>query len=217
MAIVVDFLNNLNLPYRNCKQVYRWRLLNGNCSHVAHNALAEAGIWTPWPTGQFFATAAFNFPVPKNEFVDLLLRTNDLPVENPHALYADEAVAHDPSVRCWLSAAPGGLASAQPAIGENEIYETERLRLIFYETPLETIIGTWPASFASPGISICRQTCAISRRRMKKPERCSRREATERRRGSSRGMNGISIARRGRSERNSPRWPLPAAPAEALT
>ena len=135
LAIIVDFLNNLNLPYRNCKQVYRWRLLNGNCSHVAHNALAEAGIWTPWPTGQFFATAAFNFPVPKNEFVDLTLRTNHLPVENPHALYADEAVRRTILQFDALSAAPGSLASAQPAIGENRSMRQERLRLIFYDNP----------------------------------------------------------------------------------
>jgi hypothetical protein len=136
MAITVDFLNALNVPYRDGKRVYRWRVLNDNCSHVAHNALSEAGIWKPWPTGQFFAIAAFNFPVPKNEFVDLMLRVNDLPVDNPRALYADDAARRAILQFDTLPAAPGGLASAQAAIRENEIYETKRLRLIFYDTPL---------------------------------------------------------------------------------
>ncbi len=52
METIVDFLNALNAPYRDGRRVYQWRLFNDNCSHVAHNALAAAGVWTRWPTGQ---------------------------------------------------------------------------------------------------------------------------------------------------------------------
>lgn len=131
-GIIVDFLNALNAPYRDGKRVYRWSVFNDNCSHVAHNALAEAGVWMPWPTGKFILTAAFNFPVPKNELVDLLLRANDLPVDGPQVLFADAAARRALLEFGTLPTAPGALAAAEPAIAENEIYETDGLRLIFY-------------------------------------------------------------------------------------
>jgi len=134
MGVIVEFLNRLNAPYRDGKRVYRWSVFNDNCSHVAHNALAEAGIWAPWPTGEFIVTAAFNFPVPKNEFVDLMLRANDLPVEDPQALFAD-AVARRALLNYGaLPTAPGALTVAEPVVADNQIYETEDLRLIFYAT-----------------------------------------------------------------------------------
>ena len=135
MQAAVDYLNALNQPYREGRRDYNWKLFNDNCSHVGHNALAAAGVWAPWPTGRFFALAAFNFPVPKNEFVDLMLRTNDLPLENARALYKD------PHARAallrWgsLPVGPGALAVAGPAIARNDVYDVERLRLIFYDNP----------------------------------------------------------------------------------
>jgi hypothetical protein len=144
-GIIVDFLNGLNAPYRDGKRVYRWSVFNDNCSHVAHNALAEAGIWTPWRTGEFILTAAFNFPVPKNELVDLVLRTNDLPIDDLQALFADAVARRALLTFDALPTAPGALAAAEPAIAENEIYETADLRLIFYATRLSR---KYPRRFA---------------------------------------------------------------------
>lgn len=135
MGVIVDFLNAINAPYRDGKRVYRWSILNDNCSHVAHNALATAALWAPWPTGQFFVIAAFNFPVPKNEFVDLMGRANDLPIERPSMLYRDAAARTALLDLDVLPCAPGGLVSTLDAVAENEIYETDRLRLIFYDNP----------------------------------------------------------------------------------
>jgi hypothetical protein len=135
METIVASLNALNAPYRDGRRVYQWRLFTDNCSHVAHNALATAGIWAPWPTGQFFALAAVNFPVPKNEFVDLVFRANDLPVDNPCALYADAVAKRSLNDLDVVPTAPGGLASIDRAIAANEVYETEKLRLIFYANP----------------------------------------------------------------------------------
>jgi len=145
MGIIVDFLNALNAPYRDGKRVYRWSVFNDNCSHVAHNALAEVGFWKPWPTGEFVVTAAFNFPVPKNEFVDLLVQANDLPVDNPKALFAN-AVARR-ALLDWdsLPTAPGALATVQPAVAENQMYDTKRLRLIFYASRIR---GKYQRRFA---------------------------------------------------------------------
>lgn len=144
-GIIIDFLNALNVPYRDGKRVYRWSVFNNNCSHIAHNALAAAGVWAPWPTGQFIVTAAFNFPVPKNEFVDLMLRANDLPLDDPQALFADRAARSALLEFDKLPTAPGALAVAAPVVAENHIYETEDLRLIFYATRLS---GKYPRRFA---------------------------------------------------------------------
>lgn len=135
MRSAADYLNSLNEPYRAGRRIYRWRLLNDNCAHVAHNALAAAGIWAPWPTGQFFLRAAFRFPVPKNEMVDLALRANDLPLEDPEALFKDSTARNTLLTHGALPTGPGALTSTAPAIAANEVYDTQKLRLIFYDNP----------------------------------------------------------------------------------
>jgi len=135
IGAMVEFLNGLNLPYRNGEQIYRWNLFNDNCVHVAHNALAVAGVWKPWPIGRWAVLAAFKFPVPKNTFVDLMLRANDLPMEDAQALYNDASVRHALLASGTLPTAPGALAAAGPAIAENDVYDVNRLRLIFYDNP----------------------------------------------------------------------------------
>jgi hypothetical protein len=135
MGAMVDYLNALNRPYRDGVRRFDWKLFNNNCCHVAHNALAAAGVWRPWPTGRFFALAAFNFPVPKNELVDLILRANDLPVEDPLALYNDDAARRALLDTGALPVGPGALVIAAPAIRDNEVYDIERLKLIFFDNP----------------------------------------------------------------------------------
>ncbi|MBW4024535.1 MAG: hypothetical protein HIU92_15655 [Proteobacteria bacterium] len=135
MQLIVDFLNALNLPYRTGAAFYRWRLINDNCVHVAHNALAAAGFWAPWPTGQFAPLAVFRFPVPKNMLVDLALRANDLPLEDAEALFADDAARRALLETGTLPTGPAALTSMGPAIPDNEIYDVGKLRLIFYDNP----------------------------------------------------------------------------------
>jgi len=135
VGVMVDFLNAVNLPYRNGERIYRWKLFNDNCVHVAHNALAAAGVWKPWPTGQWAVLAMFKFPVPKNTFVDLMLRANDLPIEDAQALYNDVAARDALLASGTLPTAPGALAVAGPAIAENDVYDVARLRLIFFDNP----------------------------------------------------------------------------------
>jgi hypothetical protein len=135
MAAVVTYLNHLNQPYRDGGRTFDWKLFTNNCCHVAHNALAAAGIWPAWPTGTPAALAAFNFPVPKNEFVDLVLRANDLPVGDPLALYNDLAARRALLESGAPPSGPGALVIAAPAIRDNEVYDIERLKLIFYDNP----------------------------------------------------------------------------------
>jgi hypothetical protein len=136
MAKIVDYLNDLNAPYRAGHKIFRWNVINNNCVHIVHNALAAAGVWRHWPTGQLVVRAAFKFPVPKNEFVDLALRANDLPIEDMHAVYKDAAARRALFEHDALPTAPGALVMAERAMPDNDIYEIDRLRLIFYDNPV---------------------------------------------------------------------------------
>jgi hypothetical protein len=135
MRRVVDFLNGLNEPYREGRRIYHWRLFNDNCVHMAHNALAAAGFWAPWPTGQSAVLAAFRFPVPKNAMVDLALRANDLPIEDAEAVFASAEARRSLIESGRLPTGPAGLTSVAPAVAANDIYDVRRLRLIFYDNP----------------------------------------------------------------------------------
>jgi hypothetical protein len=144
MAALIAYLNELNAPYRLGEKVFDWNVLNNNCSHVAHNALAAAGIWSEWPMDRFLLLAAFSFPVPKNEFVNLARRANDMPIDDIEAIYGDRAARAALLGYGTLPTAPGALAEAEPATPQNDLYDTA-LHLIFYDDP---IFGTYQPRFA---------------------------------------------------------------------
>jgi hypothetical protein len=133
IGAMVDYLNAINAPYRAGERIYRWRLFNDNCVHVAHNALAAAGVWGPRPTGQFVPFAVWCFPVPKNAFIDLLRRGNELPLEDAQALYEDAYARRALLETGNLPTAPGTLASIVQAIAGNDVYDVASLRLIFFD------------------------------------------------------------------------------------
>jgi hypothetical protein len=64
-----------------------------------------------------------------------MLRMNDFPLADPGAIFEDEAARSCLVETGALPAGPGALASAEPAIAPNEVYDVERLRLIFYDNP----------------------------------------------------------------------------------
>jgi hypothetical protein len=134
LATVVDFLNAANEPYRTGRQVFEWNVLKNNCSHLAHNALAELHLWRRWPTERPLLISAFDFPVPKNELVDLLRITNDRPLPKPTTLYrnrtARSALEQDNRVR----GGPGALTETERVLRPNVHYDTD-LELIFYDVP----------------------------------------------------------------------------------
>ena len=131
----VGYLNNLNADYKSGKRDFEWNVVQNNCSHVTHNALAAAGIWDEWETGEFVLFAAFNFPSPKNEFVNLMRRTNDLPVDDLMTVWKDDAARAALLRGQELPTQPGALAEAEKVVWDNEIYDTD-LALIFYDDPV---------------------------------------------------------------------------------
>lgn len=132
MKRVVTYLNRLNEPYRRGEKEFHWGVLSNNCSHMTHNALAAAGIWNDVGIDQPVFIAAFNFPVPKNEFVNLALRTNDMPLDDPLAVYADDVARRDLMTYGRLPMRAGALVEVAPVMPKNDLYETQS-RLIFYD------------------------------------------------------------------------------------
>lgn len=150
MSAIVTYLNQINAPYRSGLKVFHWSVVENNCTHLAHNVLAVAGIWSEWPTGRPLLISAFDFPVPKNEFVNLMRRTNDMPIAEPDALFNDEAARA--TIQDWhvIPTRPGSLAEAVRAVQPNEVYNTH-LRLIFYDEPTFGHYQRWfDAMFSNP-------------------------------------------------------------------
>jgi hypothetical protein len=135
MQIIVRYLNGLNEPYRTGRKEFHWNVLRDNCTYLAYNALGAVGLWPQLPIDRPLLIAAFDFPVPKNEFVNVMWRTNNLPIADPDALYED-AAARDALLQLgWIATEPGALAEATPEIQPNDIYNGH-LRLIFYDEPV---------------------------------------------------------------------------------
>ncbi|MBI4695218.1 MAG: hypothetical protein HY749_14465 [Gammaproteobacteria bacterium] len=132
MRKVVDFLNALNAPYAAGDKEFAWNVLTHNCAHVNHNALAAVDLWPAWPMDRPLVISALDFPVPKNEFVNLLRRTNDLPIEDLEAMYADSTARAMLLREGRLPTGPGAIADLGGILRPNEVYDDES-RSIFYD------------------------------------------------------------------------------------
>jgi len=135
VAAMVAFLNEQNAPYRSGARQFEWSVFTDNCIHLAHNALAVAGLWKPWPINRPLLVSVFDFPVPRNEFVNLMRRTNDLRLLDLETAYRDLDARNGLLTYGRLPAQPASLAEARGPQRPNEVYETD-LKLIFYDDPL---------------------------------------------------------------------------------
>lgn len=135
MTQIVGYLNTVNEPYRSGREIFDWNLLNHNCSHINHNALATAGLWDPWPMDRSLLVSLFDFPVPKNEFVNTMRRTNDMQIDDPEAVFDDEAARGLLLEEGRLPTAPGAIADLDVIAVPNEVYDTDS-RVIFYDDPI---------------------------------------------------------------------------------
>jgi hypothetical protein len=134
MNRIVDYLNGLNRLYRDGAAEYEWSVLTDNCIHVAHNALAAIGFWPRWPTHRFLLFALFDFPVPKNEFVNIMRQANDMPIEDLMAVWNDGPARRAVLAGDGLPTREGAVATFEPVLHDNAMYDTD-LQLIFYDDP----------------------------------------------------------------------------------
>jgi hypothetical protein len=148
MARIVDYLNGLNRPYRDGQAIYEWNVLNDNCIHVAHNALSAIGFWPIWPTHQFILLAAFDFPVPKNEFVNIMRRANDMPINDLLAVWNDKPARRALLAGEGLPTRPAAIATFKSVTHDNQLYNTD-LPLIFYDDPVFGSYEGWYRQIAA--------------------------------------------------------------------
>jgi hypothetical protein len=148
MARIVAYLNGLNEPYRDGKAEYEWDVFSDNCIHVAHNALAAIGFWPVWPTHRPFLISLFDFPVPKNEFVNIMRRANDMRIGDPMTAWNDKSTRRALLAGEDLPRRPGALATFEPATQVNAVYNTD-LQLIFYDDPVFGNYETWYRQIAA--------------------------------------------------------------------
>jgi len=135
MAEIIRYLNDLNQPYRDGQAEYEWNVFSDNCIHVAHNALAATGFWPVWPTHRSILLAAFDFPVPKNEFVNIMRRANDMPIDNVLTVWNDSEARRALLGGGALPRRAAALATFEPVTQDNAVYNTD-LQLIFYDDPV---------------------------------------------------------------------------------
>lgn len=134
MGAAVDYLNGVNAPYRAGTAKFTWSVVRNNCSHLYHNALAAAGVWPVWPVNRPLVVSAFSFPTPKNEFVNLVRRTNDGPLDDVEALWADPVARSSLLKFGALPVAPGATIELERIAEPNAIYDG-RIELVFYDDP----------------------------------------------------------------------------------
>ena len=132
MEDTVRYLNQLNEPYRNNDKEFHWDVLRDNCTHMVHNAMAAAGVWPLWPQNSLMVLAAFDFPVPKNEFVNMMDHSDSIDLSDPGKIYNDDDLRDNFIRYRFLPKQPGVLAEFSPVISPNDVYSTES-RLIFFE------------------------------------------------------------------------------------
>lgn len=145
MEKVIRYLNDTNEPYRTGARTYQWNVLRDNCSHLIRNALAAANVWQGWGTNRGLLISAFDFPVPKNELVNLMRHTNDGPFDDLEKVYDDEESRRAIMEQDRLATAPGGLADFERMAIDNEVYDPN-VRLVFYGDP---IFGSYERRFSA--------------------------------------------------------------------
>ncbi len=152
MAAMVAFLNEQNAPYRSGAQEFEWDVFTDNCIHLAHNALAVAGLWAPWRIHRPFLVSVFDFPTPKNEFVNLMRRANDRRLLDLAQAYRDPAARRSLAEYGRLPVGPGVLAESRGPQRPNKVYDTD-LKLIFYDAPpFGPYQGWFDAIFSDPAM-----------------------------------------------------------------
>ena len=124
---VVAYLNTTNASAQTSG--YIWNMYTNNCSHVAHNALAAAGVWDPKvargpgalnvardvvSVARALALSQMSdFSFPANNFVRLYEAGNTRPVDDALAGFRNHDVRRTMSDG-WMSTGPGALIASYP-------------------------------------------------------------------------------------------------------
>jgi len=142
----IDYLNAVNGSAR--QTGYIWDAYTNNCSHVAHNAIAAAGVWDPKEartsgpmslvqdllsvTKALALGRMSDFSFPANTFVRLYEAGNERPIDNAVAASRNHDVVRTMN-EGWLGTGPGALIVTYPMHdgGLNRLFATGRDPFLF--------------------------------------------------------------------------------------
>jgi hypothetical protein len=124
---VIAYLNSANESAQ--KSGYIWNMYTNNCSHVAHNALAAAGVWDPKVArgpgainvARDVASVAralalsqmSDFSFPANNFVRLYEAGNERPIDDGLSAFRNHDVRRTMNDG-WITTGPGALIASYP-------------------------------------------------------------------------------------------------------
>lgn len=148
LSAMVDNLNRQNVPYREGKKVFEWSLFEDNCIHMAHNALSAAGIWPVWPIDMPLPIAMLDFPVPRNEVINLMRRIDDPVRLDPLTVYRDKSSRRALLEFGQLPIEPGGLMESVAPMSPNRVYDLD-VGMLWYNDPIFGHYPEWSAQIAA--------------------------------------------------------------------
>ena len=143
---VIAYLNGVNESAQ--RSGYTWNMYTNNCSHVAHNALAAAGVWdTKMVRGPGAVDIAkdvlsvvralalsqmSDLSFPANTFVRLYEAGNERPIDNVVAAFRNHDVRRTLDDG-WMSTGPGALIATYPMrdASRNRMFAAGRDPLVF--------------------------------------------------------------------------------------
>jgi hypothetical protein len=123
MQEIILFLNDLNRQYESGAKQYHWSGLHDNCVHVVHNALAAASVWKPTEVGGH--RLRHHIAIPANEYLNLVLRIADFPLDDLGAILEDEEARDSLLEFGWLPAQHGALIKTLDICQANDVFDTD--------------------------------------------------------------------------------------------
>jgi hypothetical protein len=132
MQEMILYLNDLNNQYKSGDKDYHWDGLHDNCAHVAHNALAAASVWAPTQVGGH--RLRHHLAIPANEYLDLVIRTAEFPLDDFQAILRDEEAYTSLLEFGWLPAHHGALIKTLDIRQANDMFDTD-YHLFLLEPP----------------------------------------------------------------------------------
>ena len=146
IAKVIAYLNSANESAQ--QSGYIWNMYTNNCSHVAHNALAAAGVWDPKvargpgainvardvvSVARALALSQMSdFSFPANNFVRLYEAGNERPIDDALSAFRNHDVRRTMNDG-WITTRPGALIASYPIhdAARNQMFSPGRDPFLF--------------------------------------------------------------------------------------
>ena len=129
LGAIIGKLNQLNEQYALTGEPYHWDVIEDNCSHAVHNAIAASGLWDPKRTRlggarvlgayvehyhQFTEDGGWHLSFPFNNMVRLAEAGNLRPIDNVVDAFRNSDIRRTFERFRWISTGHGALVETQP-------------------------------------------------------------------------------------------------------